>query len=76
VSEGVTLFDTAARYGFGADEELVGRVPADHRDAIVPAGKCDMTGVSGQRVIDGRPETIRRTADEALTRLETDVIDL
>ncbi|MFI6585611.1 aldo/keto reductase [Embleya sp. NPDC050493] len=76
VSEGVTLFDTAALYGFGANEELVGRVLADHRDAIVLADKCGMTGVNGKRVIDGRPETIRRTADEALTRLGTDVIDL
>jgi aryl-alcohol dehydrogenase-like predicted oxidoreductase len=76
VEEGVTLFDTAALYGFGANEELVGHVLAGHRDRIVLASKCGMTGVDGQRVIDGRPETIRRTADEALARLKTDVIDL
>ena len=73
---GVTLFDTAALYGFGANEELVGRVLAPHRDRIVLASKCGMTGVAGRRVIDGRPATIRRTADEALARLRTDVIDL
>ncbi|MEU8617525.1 aldo/keto reductase [Streptomyces sp. NPDC048623] len=76
VEEGVTLFDKAALYGFGANEELVGRVLAGHRDRIVLASKCGMTGVDGRRVIDGRPETIRRTADEALSRLRTDVIDL
>ncbi|MCX4984343.1 aldo/keto reductase [Streptomyces sp. NBC_00572] len=76
VEEGVTLFDTAALYGFGANEELVGRVLAGHRDRIVLASKCGMTGVDGRRVIDGRPETIRRTADEALARLRTDVLDL
>ncbi|WP_455357322.1 aldo/keto reductase [Streptomyces sp. SYSU K217416] len=76
LEEGVTLFDTAALYGFGANEELLGRVLADHRDRIVLASKCGMTGVNGRRVIDGRPETIRRTADEALARLRTDVIDL
>ncbi|WP_075003771.1 aldo/keto reductase [Streptacidiphilus jiangxiensis] len=76
VAEGVVLFDTAALYGFGANEELVGRVLGAHRDAIVLASKCGMTGVDGRRVIDGRPETIRRTADEALARLRTDVIDL
>ncbi|MYS84163.1 aldo/keto reductase [Streptomyces sp. SID5474] len=74
--EGVTLFDTAALYGFGTNEELVGRALAGHRDRIVLASKCGMTGVDGRRVIDGRPRTIRRTADEALTRLKTDVIDL
>ncbi|MET9659001.1 aldo/keto reductase [Streptomyces sp. NPDC006510] len=76
LEEGVTHFDTAALYGFGANEELVGRVLAGHRDRIVLASKCGMTGVDGRRVIDGRPESIRRTADEALARLRTDVIDL
>lgn len=73
---GVVLFDTAALYGFGANEELVGRVLGPHRDRVVLASKCGMTGVDGARVIDGRPETILRTADEALARLRTDVIDL
>ncbi|MGW4804480.1 aldo/keto reductase [Kitasatospora sp. NPDC004272] len=73
---GVTLFDTAALYGYGANEELVGRVLGPHRDEIVLTSKCGMTGVDGRRVIDGRPETIRRTADESLARLGTDVIDL
>ncbi len=76
VDAGVTLFDTAALYGFGANEELVGRVLAPYRDRVVLASKCGMTGVDGRRVIDGRPDTLRRTADEALVRLGTDVIDL
>ncbi|MER7762420.1 aldo/keto reductase [Streptomyces sp. NPDC097619] len=76
LDEGVTHFDTAALYGFGANEELLGRALAGHRDRIVLASKCGMTGVDGQRTIDGRPETIRRTADEALARLRTDVIDI
>ena len=76
VEAGVTLFDTAALYGFGTNEELVGRALAGYRDDIVVASKCGMTGVDGKRVIDGRPETLRRTCEEALTRLQTDVIDL
>jgi aryl-alcohol dehydrogenase-like predicted oxidoreductase len=35
-----------------------------------------MTGVDGKRVIDGRPQTLKRTCDEALQRLQTEVIDL
>ncbi len=73
---GVVHFDTAALYGFGANEELVGRVLGPHRDRIVLASKCGMTGVDGKRVVDGRPETIRATAHEALRRLRTDVIDV
>lgn len=73
---GVTHVDTAALYGFGANEELIGRVLAPYRDGIVLASKCGMTGVDGKRVIDGRPEALRATAFAALSRLRTDVIDL
>jgi aryl-alcohol dehydrogenase-like predicted oxidoreductase len=76
VGAGVTYFDTAALYGFGANEELVGRVLRPHRREILLASKCGMTGVEGKRVIDGRPATIKHTCDESLRRLQTDVIDL
>ena len=42
---GVTLFDTAALYGFGANEELVGRVLAPHRARFTLASKGGMQGV-------------------------------
>jgi aryl-alcohol dehydrogenase-like predicted oxidoreductase len=78
---GVTLFDTAALYGFGANEELVGRVLAPHRRQFTLASKGGMAGVRGddgvvRRVIDGRPETLRRNCEDSLRRLKTDVIDL
>lgn len=78
---GVTHFDTAALYGFGANESLVGRVLAPHRSRITLASKCGMQGVAGldgvkRRVIDGRPATIRQTCEDALLRLRTDAIDL
>ena len=73
---GITLFDTAALYGFGANEELVGEVLAPHRARFVLASKCGMHGVNGQRVIDGRPDTIRASVEASLQRLRTDVIDL
>ncbi|MBL8324228.1 MAG: aldo/keto reductase [Rubrivivax sp.] len=77
---GVTLFDTAALYGFGANESLVGRVLRAHRETIVLASKGGMAGVAfaqgTRRVIDGRPEAIRRDCEDSLRRLGTDVIDL
>jgi hypothetical protein len=73
---GYNLLDTAALYGFGANEELIGEAVAHRRSEFVLASKCGMTGVDGKRVIDGRPETLRRTLEEALRRLRTDVIDL
>jgi len=76
LERGITFFDTAALYGFGANETLLGKVLKPHRSKIVLASKCGMTGVDGKRVIDGRPETLKRTCDESLQRLQTDVIDL
>jgi aryl-alcohol dehydrogenase-like predicted oxidoreductase len=76
LDQGVTLFDTAALYGFGANETLVGRVLAPHRAKVTLASKCGMTGVDGVRVIDGRPQTLRQTCEDSLRRLRTDVIDL
>lgn len=73
---GVDFLDTAALYGFGANESLIGRALKAHRHRYVLASKCGMTGVNGKRVIDGRPETIKATCDAALARLQTDVIDI
>ena len=76
LDHGITLFDTASLYGFGANETLLGNVLKPHRSKFVLASKCGMTGVDGKRVIDGRPATLKRTCDESLRRLQTDVIDL
>ncbi|MFT3779671.1 MAG: aldo/keto reductase [Ottowia sp.] len=79
---GVTHFDTAALYGFGVSETIVGRVLAPHRRRFTLASKCGMTHEAGDgtvqpgRVIDGRPATIRATCEGSLRRLKTDVIDL
>jgi aryl-alcohol dehydrogenase-like predicted oxidoreductase len=73
---GITHFDTAALYGFGSNEELVGPALKAARQRIFLASKCGATGVDGRRVIDGRPETLRRTCLAALARLQTEVIDL
>jgi len=76
VELGVTHFDTAALYGFGSNEALLGAALAPLRRQIHLASKCGMTGIDGRRVLDGRPETLRRTCFESLARLRTDHIDL
>jgi aryl-alcohol dehydrogenase-like predicted oxidoreductase len=77
---GCNFFDTAALYGFGANETLVGRVLSRHRSRFMLASKCGMTGVTFpdgvKRVIDGRPASIKATCEAALQRLQTEVIDL
>ncbi len=76
LERGITFFDTAALYGFGRNESLLGQVLRTQRQKIFLASKCGLTGVDGRRVLDGRPQTLRRTCDESLRRLQTDVIDL
>ncbi len=82
LERGVTLFDTAALYGFGANESLVGKVLKSQRHSITLTSKCGMQGVDVNgdgklvRVIDGRPATLRKTCEDSLRRLQTDVIDL
>jgi aryl-alcohol dehydrogenase-like predicted oxidoreductase len=69
LDQGVTLFDTAALYGFGANETLVGRVLKPHRQRIVLCSKGGMAGVTFpegvRRVIDGRPQTVRQNCEDS-----------
>jgi len=73
---GVTHFDTAALYGFGANEQLVGEVLGKRPDHVIVASKCGLFGRDGKRVIDGRPESIHAICDQSLRNLKTDRIDL
>ncbi len=77
---GVTLFDTAALYGFGANETLLAPVLGPRRKDIFLCSKGGLAGVKFpegvKRVIDGRPEAIRRNCEDSLQRLQTEHIDL
>ncbi|WP_460507428.1 aldo/keto reductase [Hydrogenophaga soli] len=78
LERGVNFFDTAALYGNGANETLLGEVLGPLRQQFVLATKCGINHpASGlERRIDGRPESIRASCEASLQRLQTDVIDL
>jgi aryl-alcohol dehydrogenase-like predicted oxidoreductase len=75
---GVTFWDTAQMYGWGANEELLGRVLKGRRDQVVVASKFGvLPGDDGlPRVPDGSPANVRSSIEDALRRLGTDHIDL
>jgi len=73
---GVTFFDTAEAYGPGVNEEVVGEALEPIRDQVVIATKFGFKDGVPANGLDSRPERIRQVADEALTRLRTDRIDL
>jgi aryl-alcohol dehydrogenase-like predicted oxidoreductase len=72
---GYTFFDTAAVYGLGHNETLVGEVLGSRRDEFVLASKCGLSRGT-QRELNGRPEVLKETCEESLQRLGVDHIDL
>lgn len=71
---GVTFFDTAELYGFGANEKLVGKTVKNFRDEIVIATKFGY--MPEDYSLNSRPEHIRQVVDRSLSYLDTDVIDV
>jgi aryl-alcohol dehydrogenase-like predicted oxidoreductase len=72
---GYTFFDTAAVYGLGHNETLVGEVLGDRRSEFVLASKCGLS-IGDRRELNGRPEVLKATCELSLKLLKTDVIDL
>jgi aryl-alcohol dehydrogenase-like predicted oxidoreductase len=72
---GYTFLDTAAVYGLGHNETLIGEVLGDRRGDYVLASKCGLTN-GDQRELNGRPEVLKATCESSLRRLRTEVIDL
>jgi aryl-alcohol dehydrogenase-like predicted oxidoreductase len=75
---GINFLDTAYAYGpVGESERLIARAIAGRRGDVVIATKCGIEwDARGQRVIDGRPATLRRQCEESLRRLATDCVEL
>jgi aryl-alcohol dehydrogenase-like predicted oxidoreductase len=77
VERGVTFFDTAQVYGPFTNEDLVGEALEPVRDRVVIATKFGFELSTGQPTgVDSRPETIKRSVEDSLSRLRTDRIDL
>jgi len=75
---GGTLIDTAAGYGDGASEELVGRLIRDvvSRDEVVLATKAGISRRSGHRETYASRGRLLSELDASLRRLAVDHVDL
>jgi len=79
VDLGMSFVDTAVLYGGGANEELVGAALAARRDEVFLCSKTGLRAASLEPPRTercGRPEDVRRSIDDSLRRLRTDVVDL
>jgi aryl-alcohol dehydrogenase-like predicted oxidoreductase len=75
---GGTLVDTAAPYGFGAAEQMLGQLMADlvPRSELVVATKAGVARVGDETVVDASRGGLLRQLDESLRRLAVDHVDL
>src|SRR5499433_2632096 len=74
---GVDHFDSSDMYGWGQNEELLGRALKGRWSGVVVATKFGQTQrPGGANGVDGRPEYVARACDASLKRLGVDVIDL
>ena len=74
---GINWIDTAAVYGLGHSEEIVGQAVAGRRDRVILATKCGRAwGKDGAIVRNLKAASVRRELEASLRRLKTEYIDL
>jgi len=75
---GGTLIDTAAAYGAGDSERLIGQLinDAGAREEMVIATKAGFVIRDGERIVDTSSRALLRDLDGSLSRLQTDYVDL
>jgi aryl-alcohol dehydrogenase-like predicted oxidoreductase len=80
VERGITFIDTAAVYGMGRSESIVGEALARHglRDDVVLATKCGIAWSDDEEQLwrNATRARIKQEIDDSLRRLRTDRIDL
>jgi aryl-alcohol dehydrogenase-like predicted oxidoreductase len=78
LDQGVTFFDTAQAYGFGASEALLAEALGDdiHRDDVVVATKGGLRRVSGGIQRDSSRAFLRDGVEQSLRHLGVEAIDL
>ena len=74
---GVDHFDSSDMYGWGQNEEVLGRALQGRRDGVVIASKFGQTRrPGGANGVDGSPAYIAQACEASLKRLGVDTIDL
>jgi aryl-alcohol dehydrogenase-like predicted oxidoreductase len=73
----VNLIDTSDAYGFGANEELVGRGLKGRRDKVVLATKFgNIRHPDGRQEVSGKAAYVAEACEASLRRLGVEAIDL
>lgn len=74
---GINWIDTAAVYGLGRSEEVVGRAIQGRSEKPYVFTKCSLVWDENRKVSNSlKADSIRKECEDSLRRLQTDVIDL
>lgn len=77
IDSGINWIDTAAVYGFGHSEEVVGKALKGMKEKVFTATKCGLVNDGNGNAINNlEPQSIRKEIEASLRRLDTDCIDL
>ena len=77
LERGINFLDSADMYGWGHNEQLLGRALRGRRDKAIVATKFGQTrDAAGKQGVDGRPEYVMQACEASLKRMGIEVIDL
>lgn len=78
INNGINLMDTAFIYGPKRSEELIGEVIKEYKreEVIICTKAAHILSSNGNVDISNSPDFLKKSVKEALTRLQTDYIDL
>src|SRR5258708_2317675 len=77
LDQGINLLDSADMYGWGHNEQLLGKALRGRRDGVVVATKSGQVKTAeGKQDVDSRPEYVMHACEAGLKRLGIEAIDL
>ena len=77
IDHGINFLDSSDMYGWGQNEELLGKAIRGRRDKVLITTKFgQVRNPNGPNLVNGRPEYVAQACDASLQRLGVDVIDL
>ena len=77
LDKGINLLDSADMYGWGHNEELLGKALRGRREGVVVATKFgQVKSADGKQDVDGSPQYVMRACEASLKRLGIEVIDV
>ena len=77
LDKGINFLDSADMYGWGHNEELLGRALKGRREGVIVATKFGQVKLAdGKQDVDGSASYVLKACDASLKRLGIDVIDL